>query len=251
MTGLTHEEMEELLGAYALDAVDGSEREAVELHLRECPRCRAEVAGHREVAALIAHGGAPAPAGVWDRILATLEEKPPRMRIEVGEHGGSVVPLPPAAPSRPRVSPLQLAVLGAAAAIIVVLGIAVVRLDHRLGEVDDQASASEVASAAFVDPSSRRGTLELNDGDVAVPTAITRDGSGYLLAGSTPELGRGLVYQLWGAHDKDLISLGTFDGRSKVVPFHVDPGITALAVTEEEAPGVPQPENPVIGQIQI
>ena len=64
--GLSHSELEELLGAYALDAVDGDERDAVELHLRECPRCRAEVADHREVAAALAQTGGPAPDGVWD-----------------------------------------------------------------------------------------------------------------------------------------------------------------------------------------
>lgn len=253
MNQLAHEQIEELLGAYALDAVDGDEREAVELHLRECPRCRAEVAEHREVAALIAHGGAPAPAGVWDKILTSLEEPPPQMRIEVEPEGRAVVALESRPPTSraPRMSRAQIALLGAAAAIIVVLGIAVVRLDQRLGNMDDQASARQVASAAIIDPSSRRGTLELHDGAVAVPTAITRDGSGYLLAGSTPELGKGLVYQLWGMHGTQPISLGTFDGRSEVVPFHVGPGITGLAVTEENSPGVPQPEHDPIGQLRI
>jgi hypothetical protein len=247
---LTHEQIEELLGAYALDAVEGEEREAVELHLRECPRCRAEVAEHREVAALIAHGGAPAPAGVWDKIVASLEEPPPQMRIEVSPDGGTVVPLEPRS-SRRRMSRVQVAVLGAAAAIILVLAIAVVRLDQRLGTMDDKATASEVASAALVDPSSRRGTLELHDGSVSVPAAITPDGSGFLLAGSTPELRNGLVYQLWGMHGTQPISLGTFDGRAAVVPFHVGPGITALAVTEEKAPGAPQPTEDPIGLLRI
>ena len=42
-TPLTHAEIEGLLGAYALDAVDGDEREAVELHLQPAtgpPQCR-------------------------------------------------------------------------------------------------------------------------------------------------------------------------------------------------------------------
>src|SRR3954449_3338683 len=78
---LTHADIEELLGAYALDAVDGDEQEAIEVHLRECPRCRAEVADHREVAALLAHGGQPAPDGIWDRIVDSLEEAPPRLNL--------------------------------------------------------------------------------------------------------------------------------------------------------------------------
>jgi hypothetical protein len=248
MTNLTHEQIEELLGAYALDAVEGEEREAVELHLRECPRCRAEVAEHREVAALIAHGGAAAPAGVWDKIVSSLEEPPPQMRIEVGRDGPNVMAFEPRPPRR-RMSRVQVAVLGAAAAIILVLAGAVVRLDQRLGSMDDEVTASQVASAALVDPSSRRGTLELNGG--SVPAAITRDGSGFLLAGSTPTLRSGLVYQLWGMHGTRPISLGTFDGRSEVVAFHAGPGITALAVTEEHAPGAAQPTEAPIGQVRI
>ncbi|MBV9952993.1 MAG: anti-sigma factor [Acidimicrobiia bacterium] len=246
---LSHEEIEALLGVYALDAVEGEEREAVELHLRECPRCRAEVAEHREVAALIAHGGAPAPAGVWDKILSSLEEPPPQMRLEVGPEGGTVVPLEPR-PSRSRLSRLQVALLGTAAAIILVLGVAVVRLDQRLSTMDHRATASQVATAALVDPSSRRGTLELHDGSV-VPTAITRDGSGFLLAGSTPSLRDGLVYQLWRMDGSKAVSLGTFDGRSAVVPFHVGAGTTTLAVTEEQAPGATRPTAAPIGQIRI
>ncbi|MER3453386.1 MAG: anti-sigma factor, partial [Acidimicrobiia bacterium] len=62
---LSHREIDELLGAYALDAVEPDERAAVEAHLRTCSRCWAEVADHREVAAYLAHSGGPAPEGVW------------------------------------------------------------------------------------------------------------------------------------------------------------------------------------------
>ena len=50
---MTHDEVSELLGAFALDAVDGEEYEQIEAHLSECPRCRAEVDAHREVAAAL------------------------------------------------------------------------------------------------------------------------------------------------------------------------------------------------------
>lgn len=72
-----HEELQGLLGAYALDAVEPDEAEALERHLTTCPRCRNELADHREVAALLGYAGVPAPSGVWDRIIASLEETPP------------------------------------------------------------------------------------------------------------------------------------------------------------------------------
>jgi hypothetical protein len=259
MTELTHAEIQELLGVYALDAVEGEEREAVELHLRECPRCRAEVAEHREVAALIAHGGTPAPAGVWDRIVTALDETPPRMRIEVDGPGGTVVPFerpgptpaPARVPASSRFGRARVALLGAAAVLIVLLGALVVRLDDRVDDLEGGRSAMQLAASALEDPSSRRGTLELHDGRVRVPAAITADGTGYLLAEDTPRLTNDVVYQLWGVHDSTLISLGTFDGRSEVVTFHVDPAISGLAVTEEDAPGSPTPTKDPIGIIDI
>ena len=53
---MTHDPIEELLGANALNAVDDDERAAVDAHLATCPRCRAEVDAHREVASHLALG---------------------------------------------------------------------------------------------------------------------------------------------------------------------------------------------------
>lgn len=78
---LSHSDYEQLLGAYALDAVDGTEAAAVELHLADCPRCRAEVAMHIETAALLGHAGAEAPEGLWDRISGELREAPPALTL--------------------------------------------------------------------------------------------------------------------------------------------------------------------------
>ena len=79
--GMTHDEIEEMLGVYALDALDAQERQEVDDHLASCPRCRAELAAHREVAALLGNpvGDAPAiaPEDVWDRIASSLQDEPP------------------------------------------------------------------------------------------------------------------------------------------------------------------------------
>ena len=77
---MTHDEVSELLGAFALDAVDGDEYELIEAHLAECPRCRAEVDAHREVAAALGNSVEPLPDGLWDSIASRL---PPRHDEEV------------------------------------------------------------------------------------------------------------------------------------------------------------------------
>src|SRR5439155_19353504 len=105
----THHDIQELLGAYALDAVDDDERGVIEAHLADCPRCRAEVADDREVAAFLGHTGGSAPTGVWDRITASLEEAPPPLAL---------APPAPIAPRR-RVPWARWAVAAASVAAIV------------------------------------------------------------------------------------------------------------------------------------
>src|SRR5580692_982792 len=72
---MEHDEIESLLGAYALDAVDPDEALEIEAHLSTCPRCRAELAAHREVAALLGNSGSEAPHGLWDRIASQLGDE--------------------------------------------------------------------------------------------------------------------------------------------------------------------------------
>ena len=50
---MSHDDASELLGAYALDAVDGEELTELEAHLSACPRCRSELDSFREVARLL------------------------------------------------------------------------------------------------------------------------------------------------------------------------------------------------------
>src|SRR5688572_29566740 len=76
-SAMNHDDITDLLGAYALDAVEPDEASEIELHLRDCPRCRAEVAEHRETAAFLAHAGADAPADLWDRIAGTIDVPAP------------------------------------------------------------------------------------------------------------------------------------------------------------------------------
>ena len=75
----TDAELDELLGAYALDAVDPDERLAVEDYLRINPRARAEVAEHREVAAQLAFEGSEAPPHLWSSIEGALDGSQPEV----------------------------------------------------------------------------------------------------------------------------------------------------------------------------
>ena len=82
---------------FALDALDDDEHEMIEAHLAECPRCRAELDAHREVAAALGNSVEPLPEGLWSSIASALrshrDEEPPPMP--------TLVRRPPDAPPLP------------------------------------------------------------------------------------------------------------------------------------------------------
>jgi anti-sigma factor RsiW len=238
---VTHDEAAELLGAYALHAVDDDERALIDAHLETCPRCRAELRDHEAVAGLLGNSGGDAPDGLWDRIADALEEQPPPMRLDLPPGQGAVIPIARRRPSR--------ALLAAAAAIVAIatLGAVVIRQDDRIDDLQ-QAMADEgvlrAANLALRDPGAAEAALRSPDGTLTATAVVLPDGSGYLLLDDVPDLAADRTYQLWGRTDGGLISLGLLGDRpDEVVPFRAAGDVDALAITEEDAPGVVQSRN--------
>jgi hypothetical protein len=234
MTELHHHEVEELLGAYALDAVDADEAAAVEAHLAECPRCRAEVDAHREVAAHLANAGAPAPEHVWDLIAAGISgEAPPPLRLVVDDG---------APPARRRPS---LPVFAAAAAVAAALVVSGFLLGARGDGGPDGSELRELALAALESPDAEVAPL-LDEGGLALARAVVLpDGTGYLLGTALPDLDDG-IYQLWGSDGETVVSLGVLGSAPQVVAFRADPSQTTLMVTEEDEPVEASTNDPVV-----
>jgi anti-sigma factor RsiW len=232
MAELRHDQVEELLGAYALDAVTAEERIEVEAHLATCPRCRNEVDAHREVAAHLAQGGAAAPDHLWERIAGAIDaETPPPMRLVVDD-----------APPRARAPRWAWwpGLLGAAAAVaIIALTAGLLVVQNRVGDLEGERALAGAATAAFAEPGARTVDLEGDTGEVVARAALLPDGTGYVLAGGLPDLDRG-IYQLWGQAGDAVVSLGTMGAAPDVVAFHADPAPERLLISVEEEP-VPQP----------
>ncbi len=247
----THHDIEELLGAYALDAVDPDEAEAIELHLRSCPRCEAEVESHRETASWLAHGGAPAPEGVWDRIAGSLEESPAPVeltRILSWETRGQ-----PAEHRTGRRRPAVEWVVGIAAALVLVLGGVAINQQRQINRLDDRAGIEQALASAISDPDARQVDLRSpSGGRESVKAVVLPDGTGYLVAkDGLPALDDTRTYQLWGINDAKVVSLGVLGNRPQIVPFHASGDVRMLAITEEERGGVVASKNqPVVaGQV--
>jgi Anti-sigma-K factor rskA/Putative zinc-finger len=278
MSGLTHSEIQELLGAFALDAVDGDERDLVEAHLAGCPRCRAEVEGHRETAALLAQGGERAPEGVWDRIAEALDEAPPALDLSrivplrPEAAGPAPAPAPGPAPTAPaggddlsrrrdaRAAPRSISLrvaavtMAVAAALTLFLGVALGQRDKdRLDRLDriagalQQASLSNAADAALANPQAEQVKLASSDGKATARVVRLPDGTGYLVPTGLAALPAGRVYQLWAVRADAKISLGVLGAKPEVSAFRMTGPVVAYAVTEEAAGGVAATQNqPVV-----
>ena len=271
-----HDELRELLGAYALDAVDADEAVAVEEHLAGCPQCRAEVEQHRSVAALLGNAGATAPAGLWDRIAASLDEPeqsaprpapwastapsgrldppssppPPPSPATAPDRGAEVAAFPVggrAGRPRPRATTFVTAI--AAACVLLVGAVGVLAFRHQQQRVDDLAAQvadgrdQRSAGDALADPSSTVVRLASDDGQLVMRAVVTEEGTGYLLGGNLPDAGAGSTYQLWGLDERQAVSLGVLGPTPGIVAFQVEDPMTALAITSEAQGGADQPTS--------
>jgi anti-sigma factor RsiW len=218
---LRHDEVEELLGAYALDAVDPEEADAVEAHLADCPRCRAEVDAHREVAAYLARGGAPAPEQVWSRIAAAIDgDAPPPMRLVVEDD------------RKPRSRWIRWG--GPALAAAAVLAIVAVGVSTLGGDDAEGGDLDAVALDAFESPDATTAELVDEDGAVVARAAVLPDGQGYLLAEPLPDLDEG-TYQLWGSDDGTIVSLGVLGPAPETIAFPAGAAHDVLMISVEDA----------------
>ena len=231
---LSHDEIRELLGVYALDAVETDELRDIEEHLSGCPRCRAEVADHRETAAMLATAGAPAPDGIWDRIAGALDD----------------APIPLIAPRSRRRSGWLSGVAAAAALVTVfALGLDVVRqraeLERLAGSVEE-ATLARAANAALLHPDANRVALSSPDGRVQADAVVLPDGRGYLVSDNLPPLPATRTYQLWSLGAASPISAGVLGPDPSVVAFKVPSDLRGLAISEEAAGGATSPRLPPV-----
>ena len=279
----THEEIQELLGVYALDAVDPETALVVERHLETCIRCTTEVAQHHEVAGLLANSGGASPPELWDRIARELDGSDPPSwdrlseRLETGPDRSNVMPgtgsgegldvadgqvtpgatvVPISAASRRPWAMRAVAVIAAAAAVVaVVLGVQVNHLHHQVNASTPLSSAERSAIAL---PSTR--TVALTAGAAGrtserATVVLTSSGTGFVEAERLAPLTDRQTYQLWGVVGQHTISLGLLGPHPSVVAFSVagSEPVRAFAITAEHSGGVIQSTHqPVVaGEVPV
>jgi len=226
---LTPAEIEDLLAAYSIDAVDDDERATVEEYLARDPDARAEVGDLQRAASYLAYTGGPPPPGVWEQ----LESK-----LAGGEPGEPPAPprlVPGTRRSRPTPQAWRWVAAAAVVAAVVFAALWLVSRDN-----SDGTNLAALAANANHAAGARHARLVDADGNVLARAVVLRDGSGYIDS-SLPALPAGRTYQLWGLGASSPVSLGVMGRDPNVVAFHVNGQPGKLAVTNEPAGGVVAP----------
>ncbi len=232
---LLRHDLHTLTGAYALDAIEGSERDRFERHLHRCQPCDNEVRGLLETAGRLA--------------VAVARVPPPQLKERVMGAAARTRQLPPLALERPQprarrawLPRLAVAFGAAGLAAAIVLGFALSSAQRQL----DSARAQERAiSAVLTAPGARIVTARSTVGGTGTVVVATSQQKLIFTASGLPPLSAAKVYQLWLLGPPRIRSAGLLpqpaEGRTAPV---LAAGLRAgdrVGVTVEPAGGTTQP----------
>jgi anti-sigma-K factor RskA len=261
---MSHDEAAELLAVFALDAVDSREYDEIEAHLAECPRCRAELDAHREVAAALGNSVEPLPEGLWSSIASRLpprpdEEPPPMPALLRSVPEFEPEPEPEPEPGRereaasagsrfrtPRSSRLRasrgrlISVASFAVAAAAVAAVLAVNLVHDSSQISSLRNSSAASAVAALNvPGHKVVDVESAKHVELARFVVLPSGQGYLEKSTLPTLSGSETYQLWGVIDGRAISLGLL-GQSPhgaAFSFAGSPRPSKIGITVEPAGG--------------
>lgn len=206
----------ELTAAYALDALEPSERERYETHLATCEACREELASFWAVSGALAHaaGGPAPPPALRERILDQARSERP-----------NVVPL------RPRFTlPVLSSVAAVAAVAAIALGIWGVALSRELDDARNELSV-------FEDPNAR--VYESANGEANL--WVTPTGEAALVVRRLAPAPEGKDYEIWVFENGMPRRAGLFERPGiATLTRRVEPG-QMVAVTLEPDGGLDAP----------
>ncbi len=229
----------ELLGAYALDAVDDVERRRVEKLLASDPSARDEVERLRLVADMLGNAAESAPpAQLWESLQSAVNTD-----SSARKPSGSTEPTSIFSSKKHR--SINKPFLAAAAVLAVfVIGGAIFAGVRQDGNVPNTIAAmTAMANDAASKPGSRTGFLTDPDQTMKVQVVADAQGHGFLMTDPLPALPEDETYQLWAANNGTMISLGMLGSNPEMSMVPIDPSVTELALTREPVSGSVAPTS--------
>lgn len=194
------DELNGLVGAYVLDALDEDERELFEQHLRSCAECAEEVRGLRNTATQLSHlSEASPPPQLRVAVLGTIAQSRPLPPVVDRNRLGSDVP--DHSSQSAKVVPLRRAgrpvwqALAAACALIAIVVSAWGYSQHREAQRATSARNS-VIDALLNAPDVRASTTAMKQGQGTLIYS-RREHRLVLIARGMPALPANQTYQLW------------------------------------------------------
>ncbi len=189
-----------LSGAYAVDALDDTERARFEAHLRHCAECRDEVDGLREAAAHLETETVAPPAAIRDAVLAGIQgirPLPPTIHQDDDHEGRDEL-----AARRSRRSGTRLATrlpLLVAAAAVLIAGVGSAVLKPWADDEGDPGNPSQltVAERVLKDPDATRVEKDFPDGAHATIVRSLDVGRAVIRTDDMRGAPDGKDYQLW------------------------------------------------------
>jgi anti-sigma-K factor RskA len=208
-------ELHTLAGAYALDALTGTDRARFERHLARCEHCALEISEFREAAARLAAAAAAEP--------------------------------PPGPTRRPRVPRLALAVAAAAIVAAGLLGVADRTATHRL---DEQQLHSHAIAAVLTARDATMLSARVTTGGTATIVISRHQRALLFAAAGLRPLPSSECYELWlmgpgGDRPAGMLP----DPRQDMTGPVIASGLTAgdrLGLTIEPAGGAPHPGTTIL-----
>jgi Anti-sigma-K factor rskA len=190
---LLRHDLHTLTGVYALDAVDGAERDRFEHHLRRCRPCGNEVRGLAETATTLAMAVAmPPPARLKQRVMNAVgvtRQVPPTV-----DHRRRGRWRFRAARSSSWVPRLATAVAAVSLAVAVAFGILQISTQHQLNSAREQ---NQAIAAVIAAPDARIVTQATSAGGTGSVVVSRAEAKIVFTSAGLPALPATEVYELW------------------------------------------------------
>jgi anti-sigma-K factor RskA len=234
---LLRPDLHTLTAAYAVDALEGGERDRFERHLQRCPTCVSEVRGMQETATRLAVAVARVPPAELKVAVMTSAAR-------TRQHPPVVVDVSPAPEPRARWRPrLAVTVAAVASAVVIALG---VTLGVQRSELDRARTQQREVAAALNAVGARIVTDRTSLGGTATMIVARRLDKMIFTTSGLPALTKARVYQLWlltpsGSATSAGLLQQARDTRTAPVLAAGPPGGDQIAVTVEPAGGTAQP----------